>query len=240
MHTEVVTAGATGETARDSPGGGGLTAGESLTQIVKVYVSSDDRVTESGLRSQLQQWAADSTRFDVVEQQIPATAAVALLGAPAVDDRLLDRIEQLQQGGCQQIVAVVAYADDVALSRLIEAGGTGLLRSTDASPSQLGEAVAAAASGGGTVPPDLLGRFIRSLRHLMPTLLTDSVRRSPLPEREAQVLRLLAEGLDTNEVACELHFSERTIKGAVQSVLRRFGLRNRPHAVAFALRQGLI
>ena len=54
------------------------------------------------------------------------------------------------------------------------------------------------------------------------------------------MLRLLAEGRDTREIADELAYSERTIKNVIRDITRRLGLRNRSHAVAYALRQGLI
>jgi DNA-binding NarL/FixJ family response regulator len=54
------------------------------------------------------------------------------------------------------------------------------------------------------------------------------------------VLKLLADGLDTAEVARRLSYSERTVKNVLQDVTRRHNLRNRTHAVAFALRQGFI
>jgi DNA-binding NarL/FixJ family response regulator len=65
----------------------------------------------------------------------------------------------------------------------------------------------------------------------------------PLPtlsQREASVLKLLADGRSTTDVARELFYAERTVKLIVQGVVRRFGLRNRTHAVAYAIRHGLI
>jgi DNA-binding CsgD family transcriptional regulator len=58
--------------------------------------------------------------------------------------------------------------------------------------------------------------------------------------RELDVLRLAGEGLTTVEIAERLGCSERTVKMALQAVLERFGLRNRTHAVAYAIRAGLI
>ncbi|MEK8146338.1 LuxR C-terminal-related transcriptional regulator [Streptomyces sp. M10(2022)] len=55
-----------------------------------------------------------------------------------------------------------------------------------------------------------------------------------------QVLRLIADGLDTSEIAAALHLSVRTIKQALTGLMNRSELRNRSHAVAYALRQGLI
>jgi DNA-binding NarL/FixJ family response regulator len=63
---------------------------------------------------------------------------------------------------------------------------------------------------------------------------------SGLTERELSVLRLLADGHDTAEVGRQLFYSERTVKNIVHDVTSRLDLRNRTHAVAYALRQGLI
>ena len=54
------------------------------------------------------------------------------------------------------------------------------------------------------------------------------------------MLRLLADGCTTSEIARELCYSERTIKNAIQAFTSRLQLRNRSHAVAYAVRQGLI
>jgi len=61
-----------------------------------------------------------------------------------------------------------------------------------------------------------------------------------LTPREAAVLRLLAEGLSTAEVAVRLAYSERTVKNIVYDLTVRLDVRNRTHAVALAIREGLI
>jgi DNA-binding NarL/FixJ family response regulator len=61
-----------------------------------------------------------------------------------------------------------------------------------------------------------------------------------LSEREANVLRLLADGFSNAEVGRRLFLSERSVKNAVHDVINRFELRNRTHAVVHALRTGLI
>jgi DNA-binding NarL/FixJ family response regulator len=63
---------------------------------------------------------------------------------------------------------------------------------------------------------------------------------SGLSERELGVLRLVADGLDTSEIAERLSYSERTIKNIIHDITTRLHLRNRSHAVAFAMRHGLI
>jgi DNA-binding NarL/FixJ family response regulator len=61
-----------------------------------------------------------------------------------------------------------------------------------------------------------------------------------LESREVEVLRLLADGFGTREIAELLHYSERTVKNIIRGILTRLSLRNRAHAVAFALRTGTL
>lgn len=61
-----------------------------------------------------------------------------------------------------------------------------------------------------------------------------------LSGREVQILRLLADGLETKEIAAELAYSESTVKKDLHVLITRFNLRNRTQAVAFALRAGVL
>ena len=61
-----------------------------------------------------------------------------------------------------------------------------------------------------------------------------------LADREVEVLRLVADGFDTAEIATRLSYSQRTVKTVLHDVTTRLQLRNRSHAVAYALREGLI
>ena len=64
--------------------------------------------------------------------------------------------------------------------------------------------------------------------------------RSRLAQREVDVLRLVADGYDTAQIAHRLCYSERTVKNVLHGVTTRLQLRNRSHAVAYAVREGLI
>ena len=61
-----------------------------------------------------------------------------------------------------------------------------------------------------------------------------------LSERERLVLRLVADGHQTREVAAELCYSERTIKNVLHDVVIKMNVRTRSQAVAQAVRQGMI
>ena len=88
--------------------------------------------------------------------------------------------------------------------------------------------------------PDIL-RYRSRTRSLAPPFSSPrGLTLSGLTQREADVLRLLAEGCDTAEVGRRLFYSERTVKNIIHDVTARLELRNRTHAVAYAIREGLI
>ena len=98
-----------------------------------------------------------------------------------------------------------------------------------------------AAAGEGSLPPDLLGRLLRQVGQIQrPVLSPRGLTVSGLTEREVAVVRLLADGFDTAEIAGRLYYSERTVKNIIHDITSRLELRNRTHAVAYAIREGLI
>ena len=61
-----------------------------------------------------------------------------------------------------------------------------------------------------------------------------------LSDRELEVLTLVAEGATNNEIAIRLHLSVRTITYHVEAIFAKLDARSRTHAVALALRQGIL
>jgi DNA-binding NarL/FixJ family response regulator len=101
--------------------------------------------------------------------------------------------------------------------------------------------ITAAVKGEGSVPPDLLGRLLSQIGQLQRQILAPmGMGLSGMSDREIEVVRLVADGLDTVEIASKLSYSERTIKNILHDITSRLHLRNRAHAVAYALRNGLI
>ncbi|MQS08215.1 helix-turn-helix transcriptional regulator [Streptomyces alkaliphilus] len=140
---------------------------------------------------------------------------------------------------------VVLVASDLTVAETLHAlalGARGLLRRREADTGRLARAVLAAGRGDCTLPPDLLDRLLE--RSTAPDAgggdLGSLRGADSLSDRERSVLRLVAEGHETNEIARRLCYSPRTVSTVVHDITRRFRLRNRAHAVAYALRAGLL
>lgn len=102
-------------------------------------------------------------------------------------------------------------------------------------PSRLLSCVRAVTDGTDTISPERLCR-------MLPEPSGDPVTAAAeeLTEREFAVLRLLADGDSTRDIARHLSYSERTVKNIVHGLLVKMGCRTRAHAVALATRRGLI
>jgi DNA-binding NarL/FixJ family response regulator len=68
----------------------------------------------------------------------------------------------------------------------------------------------------------------------------DSVPGLRLTERELEVLRLVAKGLNNREVAKQLFISENTVKNHVRNILEKLQLHSRMEAVMYAVREKLL
>ena len=208
-----------------------------MSERIPVYVYASDPLSQAGIASQLR----SRPELHVVDDGDLDGASVALVVVDDVDDEAVRVVTAMQRNGCPRVVLVVTRLDDGGLLAAVEAGICGFVRRGDAVPEKLAAAVVAAASGDGTVPPDLLGRLLRQVGQLHRHVLSPrGLSISGMSEREITVLRLVADGLDTAEVANELFYSERTVKNVIHDVTTRLNLRNRTHAVAYALRNGLI
>lgn len=208
-----------------------------MSERIPVSVHAHDPLSSAGVSSQLRGRA----EVALLEDGADAPEAVAVVVVDDVDDDAVRTVKAIRLGGCTRVVVVATRLDDRGLLSAVEAGACALMRRSDALPDKLVQTVSRAAAGDGTVPPDLLGRLLEQIGLLQSQVLAPrGLTFSGLSEREIEVLRLISEGLDTNEVAGRLCYSERTVKNVLHDVTTRLRLRNRTHAVAYAMRNGLI
>ena len=217
-------------------GGSGARGGPE-SALCAVFVYASDPVSQHGIAALLRACAGLVVVDDVDH------CRVAVLMADEVDTETARIIVALQRDGVPRVVLVVARLDDTGLLTAVEAGVAGIVHREDADPAHLVDAVLDADAGQVSLPPDVAARLVAHVGLLQrQALVAPAAAPAPrgLSQREIEVLRLLADGLHTSEVADRMCYSERTVKGVLQDVTRRYHLRNRTHAVVFALRQGLI
>lgn len=204
---------------------------------ITVAVHVDDPISAAGITSELR----SNAEILVVTDEEADHALVTVVVADELDERTSHLVRGLQHRSASRVVMIVTRLDDAGLLAAVEAGACGILRRSEATSARLAQAVRAAAEGDGSVPPDLLGRLLNQVSRLQRNVLAPrGLSLSGFSDREVDVLRLLADGWDTGEIAGKLAYSERTVKNVIHDITSRLHLRNRSHAVAYALRQGLI
>jgi len=208
-----------------------------MSDRVAVYVHGDDPISEAGVAAQLR----GRPEAYVVDRGCIDDAVVAVVVTDEIDEAAVRVVRGIQRGGCPRVVLVSTQLDDNGLMIAVEAGVSGVLRRREASPEVLARAVVAAANGDGTLAPDLIGRLLNQVSRLQQDVLTPrGIGPDGLSSREREVLKLLADGLGTNEIASELAYSERTIKNVIHDVTTRLNLRNRARALAYAVKAGSV
>lgn len=206
-------------------------------QRVALAIKTQDPMSRAGLAAQL----AYRPEVQVLDADDEVSAGVTVVLVDDVDDAALAAIRAARVGDDSRVVLVVTRLADGDLLSAVEAGASSVLRRSEATPDRVVDAVRAASSGAAAMSPDLLGQLLDHVGRLQRDVLTPrGLRFSGLTEREVRVLRLMADGLDTDEIGQRLFYSERTVKHIVHDITSRLHLRNRTHAVAYALRQGFI
>ncbi|MFF3645715.1 response regulator transcription factor [Streptomyces sp. NPDC002564] len=200
---------------------------------VRVAVSAPDPISREGVRSQLR-------RHPEVELcEGPGSADVALLIEDTLDEAAFTRLRRAVRSEGARGVLVAGTVREHELLDVIECGVRAVVWRREATAQRLVQAVVTAAKGDGDLPADLLGQLIGQVRRLhrgdeQPNVL------SSFTKRELDVVRLVAEGFDTSEIATKLSYSERTVKNVMYGLTTRLHLRNRAHVVAYAVREGYI
>ena len=200
-----------------------------------VHLHATDEILRAGLAAQL------TGAEDVVLATATNEPDVAIVVADDVDEPTMHAVRSMSHRGGRRVLLVLAKVDERAVLAAVEAGACGILRRAGLTAVALLDAVRSAHAGGGSLPPDMLDLLLTQVGVMQ----RHDVRGVPLAygrlsDRELQVLRLVAEGYSTAEIAQRLSYSERTVKNVVQQIVTRLQLRNRSHAVAYAVREGLI
>jgi DNA-binding NarL/FixJ family response regulator len=164
----------------------------------------------------------------VLDLQIPAPDGVAVTGTLVAEDPSV-RILILSASGEQEDVL-----------EAVKAGATGYLVKS-ASRDELLHAVRRVAHGEAVFTPGLAGLVLGEYRRLAesPSTGADDSDLPRLTDRETEVLRMVAKGLNSRQIADRLVLSHRTVQNHVQNTLRKLQLHNRVELTRYAIERGL-
>jgi DNA-binding NarL/FixJ family response regulator len=130
-----------------------------------------------------------------------------------------------------RVIALTTFDDDEDVFAALRAGAVGYLLK-DVPSARLVEAVLTAAAGGSVLDPSVAAKVVARVARMPAETPAPRARPPvvPLSEREADVLRLLADGRSNREIAGTLHLAEGTVKNHVTNLLGKLGARDRTQA----------
>jgi DNA-binding NarL/FixJ family response regulator len=217
------------------------TLSESTAMSIRLVLADDHPVMRGGLRALLEAQAdmvvigeaedgiaavkvAEDMRPDVVVMDV----SMPNLGGAEATARIKERCPEVR------ILGLTAHEDRGYVQLLLKSGASGYVLKRTAAD-DLVRAVRAVAGGGLYVDPGvaahILGTHDRTTaaRQRMPVDLSD---------REAEVVRLIAQGYAMKEMAARLDLSARTLETYKARAMEKLGLRNRADIVRYALQRG--
>ncbi len=212
-------------------------------QHIRVLVVDDHPVIRQGLRSLLSQYPD----IQVIEEAEGGAAALELIAALQPDVVLLD-IRLAGASGLElawqlrrlhsttRVIILTSHDDEAYLLEAAQAGAHGYLLKS-ASAEVLADAIRAVHAGERRLSPALAGK---ALEHLEKLSWAQTRSESGLSDQEFQLLRMLADGASTQDMAQALYLSERTVKRKIQDILAKLGATSRTQAVAAAFKRGLL
>lgn len=214
---------------------------------IRVLVVDDHALFRRGLEMVLTQ----EPDIDLVGEASDGAEAVAKAAATLPDIVLLDVRMPKRSGieACTAIKDVVPSAKIVMLTisdeeadlyDAIKAGATGYLLK-EISIDEVAAAIRAVHGGQSLISPSMASKLLSEFASMIKK--GDSRQQVPAPkltDREMEVLRLVAKGLNNRDIAKELFISENTVKNHIRNILEKLQLHSRMEAVVYAVREKLL
>ncbi|MFJ6215467.1 LuxR C-terminal-related transcriptional regulator [Streptomyces sp. NPDC092296] len=161
-----------------------------------------------------------------------------LVAAARTVDEALDGCPATGRPAGARLLLVADTFTRAGVRRAVGVGAVAMMQSSEASPDRLLAAVRCAYHGEGRLPQGVLTRLLGGADAERPTHRRTAA--SPLTARQTTVLSLVAEGHDNAAIARTLDCSQHTVKNVIYDLMGRLQVHNRAHAVAHAVRAGLI
>ena len=141
-----------------------------------------------------------------------------------------------------KIVILTISDEEEDLFEAIRAGASGYLLK-DIPLDEVADAVRAVHGGQSLINPSMAGKLLTEFATLANRDNEERAQEVPAPrltEREMQVLKLVARGMNNRDIAKELFISENTVKNHVRNILEKLQIHSRMEAVMVAVREKLI
>jgi two-component system NarL family response regulator len=227
----------------------GARRSEKAPEPIRVLIADDHALFRRGLEMVLD----EEQGIELVGQASDGAEAVAKAGASLPDVVLMDirmpRISGIEAARAMKesapsakIVILTISDEEEDLFEAIRAGASGYLLK-DIPLDEVAEAVRAVHGGQSLINPSMAGKLLTEFATLARRDEEERPQQVPAPkltDREMEVLKLVARGMNNRDIAKELFISENTVKNHVRNILEKLQIHSRMEAVMIAVREKLI
>jgi two-component system NarL family response regulator len=178
---------------------------------------------------------------EAVEKAVETTPDIVLMDVRMPRRSGIDACTAIKDAVPSSKIIMLTISDEEAdLYEAIKAGATGYLLK-EISIDEVAAAVRAVHGGQSLISPSMASKLLNEFASMIKR--DDEREQVPVPrltEREMEVLRLVAKGLNNREIAKQLFISENTVKNHVRNILEKLQLHSRMEAVVYAVREKLL
>ena len=218
-----------------------------VVEPIRVLVVDDHALFRRGLQMVLEQ----EPDIEVVGEASDGAEAVTTAAETLPDIVLMD-VRMPKRGGidaCTSIHETVPSAkiimltisdEEVDLYDAIKAGAMGYLLK-EISIEEVASAIRAVHGGQSLISPSMASKLLTEFASMIKK--TDDRQQVPTPrltDREMEVLKLVAKGMNNRDIAKQLFISENTVKNHIRNILEKLQLHSRMEAVVYAVREKLL
>src|SRR3954453_8365642 len=215
------------------------------TEPIRVIIVDDQELFRRGLTMLMDA----EPGLDVVGEAGDGQTGIELSSRVAPDVVLLD-VRMPKISGIEACVAIkeavpaakilmLTVSDEESdLYEAVKSGANGYLLK-DSSIEEVAQAVRVVADGQSLISPSMAVKLIDEFKQ-MSRPERDHPAGLRLTDRELEVLRLVAKGMNNREIAKELFISENTVKNHVRNILEKLQLHSRMEAVMYAVKEKLL
>jgi len=212
---------------------------------IRIVIADDHTIFRQGLRMLL----AQEDDMEVVGEAADGIEALELAKKHNPDIILLD-IAMPNMDGVQvagkikkslpqiKIIVLTSYSDDQFLYEFLKLGVSGFVLKDSASQ-ELIYSIRKSHEGMVFFDPSVSKKVMEKFTQVSGGK-SDFVNYGKLSDREKEVLRLVAEGCATKEVAEKLYISPKTVENHRANIMKKLNIRDRTGLTKYALRLGLI
>lgn len=215
-----------------------------ITPRIRVLIADDHGIVRAGIRSLLEGYAdievvgEAGSGHQAIEEAVRLRPDVVLMDIAMGDLSGMEATQEIKERAPEvKVLALSMHDREEYFFAMLKAGALGYVLK-ESSPDELIAGIRAVYQGEAFLSPAVTRAVLED--YLEQRAAGASSNYDQLTLREREVLRLVAEGRTTQEVADLLHLSPKTVEKHRSSLMHKLGLHNLSELIKYAIRKGLI